>query len=132
MREKGVMRLSAILWGITMLLLFALIARAQGVGDAQRGTQVFAQCKVCHSLEAGKNMVGPSLHDLVGRKAGSVPGFAYSPAMKNSNVTWNNDTLSKYLTDPKTFIPGDKMAFTGIKDPRKLEDLLAYLDQATR
>jgi cytochrome c len=132
MREKGVMRLSAILWGITMLLLFALIARAQGVGDAQRGTQAFAQCKVCHSLEAGKNMVGPSLHDLVGRKAGSVPGFAYSPAMKNSNVTWNNDTLSKYLTDPKTFIPGDKMAFTGIKDPRKLEDLLAYLDQATR
>jgi len=52
--------------------------------------------------------------------------------MKNSNVTWNNDTLSKYLTDPKAFIPGDKMAFTGIKDPSKLGDLLAYLDQATR
>jgi cytochrome c len=61
-----------------------------------------------------------------------VPGYSYSPAMKNSNVTWNNDTLSKYLTDPKAFIPGDKMAFTGIKDPSKLGDLLAYLDQATR
>jgi len=132
MREKGVMNLPAVLWGITMMVPFALIAQAQGVGDAQRGTQVFAQCKICHSLEAGKNMVGPSLHGLIGRKAGSVPGFAYSPAMKNSNVTWNNDTLSKYLTDPKAFIPGDKMAFTGIKDPSKLGDLLAYLDQATR
>ena len=132
MREKGVMNLPAILWGITMMVPFALIAQAQGVGDAQRGTQVFAQCKICHSLEAGKNMVGPSLHGLIGRKAGSAPGFAYSPAMKNSNVTWNNDTLSKYLSDPKAFIPGDKMAFTGIKDPSKLGDLLAYLDQAGR
>ena len=132
MREKGVMNLPAILWGITMMVPFALIAQAQGVGDAQRGTQVFAQCKLCHSLEAGKNMVGPSLHGLIGRKAGSAPGFAYSPAMKNSNVTWNNDTLSKYLSDPKAFIPGDKMAFTGIKDPSKLGDLLAYLDQAAR
>ena len=132
MREKGVMNLPAILWGITMMVPFALIAQAQGVGNAQRGTQVFAQCKICHSLEAGKNMVGPSLHGLIGRKAGSAPGFAYSPAMKNSNVTWNNDTLSKYLTDPKAFIPGDKMAFTGIKDPSKLGDLLAYLDQAAR
>ena len=132
MREKGVMNLPAILWGITLMVPFALIAQAQGVGDAQRGTQVFAQCKICHSLEAGKNMVGPSLHGLIGRKAGSAPGFAYSPAMKNSNVTWNNDTLSKYLSDPKAFIPGDKMAFTGIKDPSKLGDLLAYLDQAAR
>ena len=132
MREKGVMNLPAILWGITMMVPFALIAQAQGVGDAQRGAQVFTQCKICHSLEAGKNMVGPSLHGLIGRKAGSAPGFAYSPAMKNSNVTWNNDTLSKYLSDPKAFIPGDKMAFTGIKDPSKLGDLLAYLDQAAR
>ena len=126
------MMLASLLRGAVVLVPLAVIAQAQGVGDVQRGTQVFAQCKVCHSLEAGKNMVGPSLHGLVGRKAGSVPGFAYSPAMKNSNVTWNNDTLSKYLTDPKAFIPGDKMAFTGIKDPSKLGDLLAYLDQATR
>ena len=126
------MKLADILSVAVALLPLVSIAQAQGVGDAQRGAQVFVQCKVCHSLEAGKNMVGPSLHGLVGRKAGSVPGFAYSPAMKNSNVTWNNDTLSKYLTDPKAFIPGDKMAFTGIKDPSKLGDLLAYLDQAAR
>jgi cytochrome c len=61
-----------------------------------------------------------------------VPGFAYSPAMKNANVTWNDDTLSKYLADPKAFIPGDKMTFVGIKDPSKLGHLLAYLNQASR
>ena len=118
--------------GTAVLLLYALIAQAQSVGDAQRGAQVFNQCKICHSLEAGKNMLGPSLHGLIGRKSGSVPGFAYSSAMKNSNVTWNDDTLSKYLSDPKAFIPGDKMAFPGVKDPNKLGDLLAYLNQATR
>src|SRR5271165_1788571 len=130
--EKGVMKLSATLSGAVVLLLLALAAQAQGVGDAQRGAQVFVQCKICHSLEAGKNMVGPSLHGLFGRKSGSVPGFAYSPAMKNVNVTWNDDTLSKYLADPKAFVPGDKMVFLGIKDPSKLGDLLAYLNQATR
>jgi len=126
------MKLSGILWGITILLASALVAHAQGAGDAQRGAQVFAQCKVCHSLEAGKNMLGPSLHGLLGRKAGSVPGYAYSPAMKNANVTWDDDTLSKYLADPKAFIPGDKMVFPGVKDPSKLGDLLAYLNQASR
>jgi len=126
------MRLSAVLSGALVLLPLALVAQAQGVGDAQRGVQVFAQCKVCHSLEAGKNMLGPSLHGLIGRKAGSVPGYAYSPAMKNANVTWTDDTLSKYLSDPKAFIPGDKMPFAGIKDPSKLGDLLAYLNQATK
>ena len=126
------MRLAGILSGAVVLLQLALAAQAQGVGDAQRGAQVFTQCKICHSLEAGKNMVGPSLHGLIGRKAGSVPGYAYSPTMKNANVTWNDDTLSKYLSDPKAFIPGDKMAFVGIKDPTKLGDLLAYLNQATK
>jgi cytochrome c len=130
--EKRVMKLSGILSGAVVLLPLTLVAQAQGLGDAQRGAQVFAQCKICHSLEAGKNMVGPSLHGLIGRKAGSVPGYAYSPAMKNANITWNDDALSKYLADPKAFIPGDKMVFLGIKDPSKLGDLLAYLNQATR
>ena len=127
-----VVKLSGILGGTAILLTLTVAARAQGVGDAERGAQVFTQCKICHSLEAGKNMVGPSLHGLIGRKAGSVPGYAYSPAMKNANVTWNDDTLSKYLADPKAFVPGDKMVFLGIKDPSKLGDLLAYLNQATR
>ena len=86
------MKLSCVLGGAVVLLPLNLVAHAQGLGDAQRGAQVFAQCKICHSLEAGKNMVGPSLRGLIGRKAGSVPGYAYSPAMKNANVTWNDDT----------------------------------------
>ena len=126
------MKLSDILSGAVVLFPLALPALAQGAGDAQRGAQVFTQCKICHSLEAGKNMVGPSLHGVLGRKAGTVPGYTYSPAMKNANVTWNDDTLSKYLSDPKAFIPGDKMPFAGIKDPSKLGDLLAYLNQAAR
>jgi len=101
------MKLYGILGRAMILFPLAQVAQAQGVGDAQRGAQVFAQCKICHSLEPGKNMLGPSLHGLIGRKAGSVQGFAYSPAMKNSNVTWNDDTLSKYLVDPKAFIPGE-------------------------
>jgi cytochrome c2 len=82
-----VVKLSGILGGAAVLLVLTLVARAQGVGDAQRGARVFTQCRIYHSLEAGKNMVGPSLHGLIGRKAGSVPGYAHSPAMKNANVT---------------------------------------------
>jgi cytochrome c2 len=126
------MKLFGILGRAIVLLPLAQVAQAQNVGAAQRGAQVFAQCKICHSLEPGKNMLGPSLHGLIGRKAGSVPGYSYSPAMKNANIVWNDDTLSKYLVDPKAFIPGDKMAFPGIKEPSKLADLLAYLDQATQ
>src|SRR5208337_342080 len=74
------MKLSGVLAGAAIVFSSALAAQAQNAGDAQRGAQVFAQCKICHSLEAGKNMLGPSLHGLFGRKAGSVPGFAYSPA----------------------------------------------------
>jgi len=85
-----------------------------------------------YSLSARSAIASKLLHGLIGRKAGSVPGYAYSPAMKNANVTWNDDTLSRYLSDPNAFIPGDKMPFVGIKDPSKLGDLLAYLNQATR
>jgi len=126
------MKLSGVLSGAVTLLPLVLIAQAQNLGDAQRGAQVFNQCKICHSLETGKNILGPSLHGLFGRKAGSLPGYAFSPAMKNSDITWNNDTLSKYLADPRAFIPGDKMAFPGVKDLSKLTDLLAFLNQATR
>jgi cytochrome c2 len=110
----------------------AFAARAEGSGDAQRGAQVFLQCKACHSLEPGKNAIGPSLHGLFGRNAGTVPGYNYSPAMKNSGIVWNNDTLAGYLADPKKVVPGDKMPFLGVKNPTQLSDLLAYLQQATR
>jgi cytochrome c2 len=109
-----------------------MTASAQAAGDEKRGEQVFNQCKPCHSLEEDKNGVGPSLHGLFGRTAGTVPGYNYSAAMKNSGVVWNEDTLKQYLADPHKFIPGDKMIFAGIKNEDQLDDVIAYLKKATQ
>lgn len=106
--------------------LMAGVADARA-GDAAEGEKAFAQCKACHSLEAGKKGVGPSLAGVVGRKAGSVEGFAYSEAMKNSGLTWDDATIAEYVKDPKGKIPGNKMAFAGIKDDKKIDDLVAFL-----
>ena len=76
--------------------------------------------------------VGPGLLGLFGRKAGSVDGFPYSAAMKSSGLVWGEDTLRAYLADPKAKVPGNKMPFSGVKDPKRLEDLLAYLKIATK
>jgi cytochrome c len=112
-------------------LLF-LAPRPGEAADPAAGQAIFNRCKICHAVEAGKNMVGPSLHGLFGRKAGTIDNFTYSEAMKNSGIVWDDDTLTKYLHDPKAFVPGDKMAFPGIKDDAQLADLLAYLHQATQ
>ncbi|MGE5514797.1 MAG: c-type cytochrome [Bacteroidota bacterium] len=104
-------------------------AFAQTAGDPAAGEKVFNQCKACHTIEAGKNRVGPSLHGVVGRPAGSVEGFAYSPAMKGSGLTWTPENLDKYLTDPKALVPGNKMAFAGLKKPEDRANVIAYLSQ---
>ena len=114
------------------IMALMMTASAQAAGDEKNGEQVFNQCKPCHSLEAGKNGVGPTLHGLFGRKAGTVLGYNYSAAMKNSGVVWNEDTLKQYLADPHKFIPGEKMIFAGIKNEEKLNDLIVYLRQATQ
>lgn len=101
--------------------------------DIAAGEAVFGHCKICHAVTAGTpSPVGPNLHGLFGRTAGTAPGFAYSPAMKNSGIVWDDDTLAKYLRDPRAFVPGNRMAFPGVTDPQQLADLLAYLHQATR
>jgi cytochrome c len=96
--------------------------------DVKAGERTFALCRSCHVLEEGVNRVGPSLHNIVGRKSGSVPGFNYSDANKNSGVTWTTDVLFEYLEDPKGFMPGTKMAFPGIKNPQDRANLIAYLE----
>src|SRR5260221_2510171 len=113
--------------GVGLALLTT--ASAEAAGAPKKGEQVFNQGKACHSLEPGKNGIGPTLHGLIGRKAGTVSGYSYSAAMKNAGVVWNEDTLKKYLADPHKFIPGDKMIFAGIKNEAQLFDLLAYLKQ---
>jgi cytochrome c len=96
-------------------------------GDATKGEAVFRQCQTCHVKEIGVNKVGPSLAGIVGRTAGSIPGFRYSEANKGSGITWTEQELYVYLEDPKKKIPGTIMAFAGIKDSQKRADLIAYL-----
>ncbi|MCR6631083.1 MAG: cytochrome c family protein [Magnetospirillum sp.] len=110
-------------------LLTSVPTLAQAAGDAAAGEKVFNQCKACHTVQAGQNRVGPSLHGVVGRKAGSVEGFNYSPAMKNSGITWTAETLDKYLAEPKTVVVGNKMAFAGLKKPEDRANVIAYLEQ---
>ncbi len=96
--------------------------------DAAAGEKVFAVCKACHQVgDTAKNAVGPVLNGLFGRKAGSVEGYNYSDANKKSGITWTEEEFTKYIQDPKGVVPGTKMAFAGIKDEKKIKDLIAYL-----
>ena len=103
-------------------------------GDAAKGQRVFnTQCRTCHKVEKdASSPVGPSLHGLFGRKSGTLAGFEYSDAMKKADITWDEATLAEYLKDPKAKVPGTKMAFVGLKNPAQLEDLVAYLKDATK
>ncbi|HEU0045664.1 cytochrome c family protein [Sphingomonas sp.] len=100
---------------------------ASYTGDAAAGKTAFATCQTCHAVEAGKNKIGPSLHAIVGRAAGSVPGFTYSAANKNSGITWTAEKLFQYLEKPQRVVPGTKMVFPGIPDPQKRANVIAYL-----
>jgi cytochrome c len=96
--------------------------------DATAGQAVFkSQCSICHSPSAGKNIVGPSLFAVVGRHTASVTGFHYSAGNQAANLTWNEDTLEKYIDSPKAIVPGTTMSFSGIKDADKRADLITYL-----
>ncbi len=98
--------------------------------DAAAGEQVFKMCLPCHSIGPGaKNKVGPELNGLDGRHSGTAAGFSYSEANKSSGVVWGKDTFEKYINDPRAMIPGTKMIFPGIKDPKKVANLWAYVSQ---
>jgi cytochrome c len=104
------------------------IARAQDDHEAEEGAKMFKRiCFICHTSEAGKNKIGPSLFGVIGRKAGTVPSFAYSEAMKSSGITWDDQTIDKYIEDPKKFVPGNKMAYAGVKKKDERKEIIAYL-----
>lgn len=96
-------------------------------GDPVSGEKVFIQCKTCHVAEEGQNRIGPSLYHVVGRHSGSIANFQYSPANKNSGITWTKEKLFQYLENPQRVVPGTKMTFTGIADPQKRADVIEYL-----
>lgn len=97
------------------------------VAAADPRPPAFVQCKVCHAVTAGTNGVGPSLSGVVGRKAGTVPGFAYSDAMKGSGLTWDEATLDPYLTAPMKVVPGTKMTYAGQPDAAMRKEVIEYL-----
>jgi cytochrome c len=119
---------------LSAALLLAGFAQAQfshaQAQDAAAGEKVFAQCRACHQVgPTAKNAVGPVLNGLFGRHSGSVEGYSYSPANKNSGITWDEATFREYIKDPKAKIPGTKMIYAGLKDEQKVNDLVAYLKQ---
>jgi cytochrome c len=115
-------------WMMVSLGALALAPVARADGDAAAGQVVFKKCGLCHSPDAGVNKLGPSLHAVVGRKSGSIETYNYSDAMKAAGKTWDPATLDVYLTDPKALVPGTKMVFPGLKDPKDRQDVIAYLE----
>lgn len=104
---------------------------APAAGDPGRGAEVFRVCAACHALEPGRHLTGPSLAGVYGRKAGTAEGFRrYSAALKESGLVWNEETLDAFLEDPQALVPGNRMTFAGIRDPRARADLVAFLKQA--
>lgn len=102
---------------------------ASYTGDPAKGKTAFITCTTCHAIEAGVNKIGPSLHGVVGRAAGSIPNFTYSAANKGSGITWTPEKLFQYLENPQRVVPGTKMAFPGYPDPQTRADVIAYLKQ---
>lgn len=105
----------------------AAVTTAALTGDVKAGKKVFKKCKACHKLEEGKNGVGPHLAGVIGREAGAIEGFKYSKAMAGSGLTWDAETLTAFLTKPKKYMKGTKMAFNGLRKPADIENLLAYI-----
>src|SRR5215470_11835572 len=99
-------------------------ARADQLAD---GEKVFRKCAACHSNQAGMNKIGPSLAGVVGRKAGSIPGFHYSSAMQQSTIVWDEASLDAFLTDPAKFVPGTRMNFVGLRRTEDRAAVIAFL-----
>lgn len=115
---------------MTLLTAIVLSTGAAQATDVVAGEQVFKKCRACHVVgEGAKNKVGPQLNGLFGRAAGSVDGYRYSDANKNSGIVWSEENFGEYIRDPRAFMPGTKMAFVGLKRDNDVVNLTAYLGQ---
>jgi cytochrome c len=115
-----------------LCMTLALASQARADGDPARGEVRFQECAACHKLDAGVNGLGPSLHGIFERKAGELADFHYSPALKRSGIVWSPQTLEAYLTDPQALVPGNRMPYAGMADPRDRADLIAYLAKVSK
>jgi len=100
---------------------------AATVADAGSQPAAFAQCAACHAVEPGKHGIGPSLAGVYGTKSGEIPGYAFSEAMKQAGLTWDDATLDTYLTNPMKVVPGTKMTYAGLSDPAQRKAIIEYL-----
>ncbi|MFC3325781.1 c-type cytochrome [Mesorhizobium cantuariense] len=119
-------------FAVVSVVTFTSQSQAQ---DAAAGEKVFTKCKVCHVADQDKNKLGPSLNGVMGRTAGTHPGFSYSQAMVaagKSGVKWDETTLATYLHDPKAMVKGTKMAFAGLKQDEDVANVIAYLKQFSK
>jgi cytochrome c len=108
-------------------------AEAPASASLRRGKLLFIQCRACHELEAGlPHKVGPNLHGVIGRKAGTAEGFAYSEALKSAGFVWDRATLDRWIEKPSAVVPGTAMAFAGVANPQDRAALLEYLESQTR
>ena len=113
---------------LALAAALALAAGAAASEDAARGEKLYPRCAACHALQYDR--VGPRHCGLLGRRAGSIPGFDYSPAMKRSKLIWTKENLSRFLADPVGVVPGTTMTYAGVDDAKERADLIAYLGTA--
>jgi cytochrome c len=111
------------------MLESAVLLAALAAGDPAAGEALYSRCLGCHALHY--NRTGPKHCGVLGRRAGGVPGYEYSPAMKRSKLVWNENTLQRFLADPPKTVPGTTMTYAGVADAKERADLIAYLSRAT-
>jgi cytochrome c len=124
---RGTLMPKALIAAAALMTAWMGAASAQ---DVEKGAVAFKKCGICHKIGPGAtNLVGPVLNGLNGRRSGSVAGFSYSDANKNSGIVWSEETFAEYIKDPRAKIPGTKMIFAGIKNEQEIKDLWAYIKQ---
>jgi cytochrome c len=111
-----------------VIAVAGMLASQAQAADAKHGASVFQRCAICHSNTKGAAAkIGPNLFGVMGRKAGTMPNFSYSSAMKNSGITWTPEKLQAYIQHPQQVVPGNRMAFAGVSSKADDADLVAYL-----
>lgn len=131
------MRSTALAATAILAVSFLASGSAHAAGDADAGKKVFTKCMVCHDATSPKDKIGPSLHGVIGRTAGTLPSFEskYSDAMKKAGaagLVWDETNITEYIKAPKEKIPGNKMAFVGLKNDADIANVIAYLEAAAK